>query len=76
MKIAIFTISLGKYDIFFDELYSSVNTNFLSNHEKHFFVFTDKEFTQKENLTQIKQEKLENTSSLDKDKTVRKNYFN
>jgi len=58
MKIAIFTISLGKYDIFFDELYTSVNTKFLPNHEKHFFVFTDKEFTQKENLTQIKQEKL------------------
>jgi hypothetical protein len=58
MKIAIFTISLGKYDIFFDELYNSVNSLFLSNHEKHFFVFTDKFLGKKDNLTQIKQEKL------------------
>jgi hypothetical protein len=58
MKIAIFTISLGKYNIFFKDLYDSVNTKFLPNHDKTFFVFTDTDFFKKDNLIQIKQEKL------------------
>jgi hypothetical protein len=58
MKIAIFTISLGKYDIFFDEFYNTVNDLFLPNHEKKFFIFTDKKFEEKENLVQIEQQKL------------------
>lgn len=58
MKIAVFTISLGKYDIFFNEFYNSVNNLFLPNHEKQFFVFTDKSLEEKDNLTQIKQDKL------------------
>lgn len=58
MKIAIFTISLGKYNIFFNEFYNSVNNLFLPKHKKHFFVFTDKEFEKKNNLTQIEQKKL------------------
>ena len=58
MKIAIFSISLGKYDIFFKDFYESVNKNFLSNHEKTFFLFTDKRFEEKENLIQIEQKKM------------------
>ena len=58
MKIAIFTISLGKYNIFFDEFYSSVNNLFLTNSEKTFFVFTDTKFEEKNNLIQIEQKKL------------------
>ena len=58
MKIAIFTISLGKYNIFFKEFYESVNKLFLPKHDKTFFVFTDYTFENKENLIQIKQEKL------------------
>lgn len=58
MKIAIFTISLGKYDIFFKDFYESVNKLFLPNHEKHFFVFSDKKIDEKPNLTEIPQKKL------------------
>jgi hypothetical protein len=58
MKIAIFSISLGKYDIFFKDFYESVNKNFLPNHEKTFFLFTDKRFEEKENLIQIEQKKM------------------
>jgi hypothetical protein len=58
MRIAIFTISLGKYDIFFNDFYNSVNTNFLPAHDKTFFLFTDKMFESKSNLIQIKQEKM------------------
>jgi len=58
MKIAIFTISLGKYDIFFEEFYNTVNHFFLPKHEKTFFIFTDKKFEEKENLVQIEQRKL------------------
>jgi len=58
MKIAIFTISLGKYNIFFDEFYNTVNELFLPNHDKTFFVFTDTKFNEKSNLVQIEQEKL------------------
>lgn len=58
MKIAIFTISLGKYNIFFDEFYNSVNNLFLPKDEKTFFVFTDTKFEEKDNLIQIEQKKL------------------
>lgn len=58
MKIAIFSISLGKYDIFFEEFYNSVNKFFLPNHEKTFFLFTDKKFENKPNLVQIEQKKM------------------
>ena len=58
MKIAIFTISLGKYNIFFKDLYDSVNDLFLPNHDKTFFIFTDTKFEDKKNLVQIEQNKL------------------
>jgi hypothetical protein len=57
MKIAIFSISLGKYDIFFKDFYESVNENFLPDHEKTFYLFTDKIFEQKDNLIQIETKK-------------------
>jgi hypothetical protein len=58
MKIAIFSISLGKYDIFFNEFYESINHFFLPNHEKNFYLFSDKELESKNNLFLFKQEKL------------------
>lgn len=58
MKIAIFTISLGKYDIFFKDFYESVNEKFLPNHDKTFFVFTDKKFEDRKNIIQIHQDKM------------------
>jgi hypothetical protein len=58
MKIAIFTISLGKYNIFFKDLYDSVNTKFLPNHDKTFFIFTDTNFFKKDNIVEIEQKKM------------------
>jgi len=58
MKIAIFTISLGKYDIFFKDFYESINSKFLPSHEKTFFIFSDKKFEERNNLIQIHQEKM------------------
>lgn len=58
MKIAIFSISLGKYDIFFDEFYRSVNKLFLPKHEKKFFIYTDKDLGDYENVELFQQQKL------------------
>lgn len=58
MKIAIFTMSLGKYDIFFEDFYESINKFFLPSHEKTFYVFSDKELPKKENLRLYHQEKM------------------
>jgi len=58
MKIAIFTISLGKYDIFFEEFYNTINKFFLPNHEKTFYIFSDKELPKKDNLKVFYQEKM------------------
>lgn len=41
MKIGILYICTGKYEKFFDEFFSSFEEKFLTNHEKHYFVFTD-----------------------------------
>ena len=41
MKIGILTICTGKYDVYFDTLYKSLKDNFLTEHDKTFYVFTD-----------------------------------
>lgn len=41
MKIAVFYICTGKYTVFWKEFYLSSERYFLSDHEKHYFVFTD-----------------------------------
>ena len=58
MKIAIFTICLGNYDIFFDDFYESVNNLFLPEHEKTFYVVTDKPLKDRSNLKQYHKEKM------------------
>lgn len=41
MRIAILYICTGKYDIFWEGFYQSSEKFFLTEHEKHYFVFTD-----------------------------------
>lgn len=41
MKIAILYICTGKYDIFWDGFHQSSEQCFLTEHEKHYFVFTE-----------------------------------
>lgn len=41
MKVAILYICTGKYSIFWESFYISVEKYFLSDIEKHYFVFTD-----------------------------------
>lgn len=41
MNIGILYICLGKYNQFFEHFYKSAHENFLINHKKTFFVFTD-----------------------------------
>lgn len=41
--VAILYICTGKYDIFWKEFYESMETFFLLNSEKHYYVFTDAE---------------------------------
>jgi FkbM family methyltransferase len=43
-NIAIIFIGLSKYSLFYDRFYESVQANFLPNINKHFFVFSDKDF--------------------------------
>ena len=49
MKIGLTIIATGNYKLFFDDLYKSVMKNFLPNHEKVFFYFTDS----KDDLTKL-----------------------
>lgn len=58
MKIAIFTMSFGKYDIFFEDLYKSTKQYFLPNIEKKYFLFTDKKFNEENDLIQIHHGKM------------------
>jgi hypothetical protein len=41
MRIAILYICTGKYSQFWEDFYPSAKKNFLNDHQKHFFVFTD-----------------------------------
>lgn len=58
MKINILTICTGKYTVFFDQLYDSCEANLLHGHDKKYFVFTDGEIKDRENVVRIQQEKL------------------
>ena len=58
MKIGILTICTGKYDIFFKSLYESLENNFLIDHEKTYYVFTDGVIPEHEKVVVIQQEKL------------------
>lgn len=41
MKVAILNISIGKYDVFWEDFYRTAEKNFLPKEDKHYFVFTD-----------------------------------
>lgn len=56
-KIGILTICLGKYDIFFEDFHYSFEKNFLKNHEKTYFLFTDSEIKELSNVSKIPEEK-------------------
>jgi hypothetical protein len=49
MKIAILYICTGKYDIFWEGFYQSSEHYFLTEHEKHYFIFTDSASIKAEN---------------------------
>lgn len=57
MKIGILTICLGKYNIFFDDLYYSFEKKFLPAHGKTYYVFSDSEIKEYDNVKKIYQEK-------------------
>lgn len=58
MRIDIITICTGKYTIFFEGLYESSEKYFLPGHEKRYFVFTDGEVIQRDNVVRVEQRKL------------------
>lgn len=62
MKIGILYICTGNYTIFWKDFYLSCEKNFINEHEKHYFVFTDKpeiEFENENiNIHKIYQENL------------------
>ena len=58
MKIGILTICTGKYTIFFDSLYESLEKHFLKGYEKTYYVFTDGEIREEDNVVRIEQTKL------------------
>jgi len=58
-KIAVLTICTGRYNKFFEELYTSFEELFLKNSDKQYFVFTDdKEIKSTHNIRKVYQEKL------------------
>ena len=58
MNIGILTICTGSYNVFFEGLYSSLEKNFLKDHNKTYYVFTDSYIENHENVINITQEKL------------------
>lgn len=56
--INIFTICTGKYIMYFKQFYESCENKFLTNRKKKYFVFTDGELPNYENVVKIHQEKL------------------
>lgn len=53
LKVAILYICTGKYDIFWRKFYKSSEKFFLSDTEKHYFVFTDSEKIKNNNKVHI-----------------------
>lgn len=58
MNIGILIICTGRYRIFFKELYESSEKHFLKNHKKTYYVFTDSEIEEKENVKVFNQKFL------------------
>ena len=60
MTVGIHIIATGRYTLFFDKLYKSIQQHFLTNHTKQFYVFTDKpqDFVSYENCFVTKIERL------------------
>ena len=57
--MAILYIATGKYDVFWSEFYSSCESLFCNNTEKHYFVFTDSEqINNSANVTKVYQDSL------------------
>jgi len=57
-KINIFTICTGKYTMFFDDFYKSCEDKFLKGYQKKYFVFTDGQINNYDNVVRINQSKL------------------
>lgn len=57
-KINILTICTGKYIMYFEQFYKSCQDKFLPNHMKKYYVFTDGELPDYENVVRIEQSKL------------------
>jgi hypothetical protein len=55
MKIGLLLVCTGKYSVFFNTLYDSCEKFFLPNHEKTYYVFTDGEIYDRENIVKIHQ---------------------
>lgn len=53
-KVAILTISTGKYNQLFNDFKNSVFDKFLPEYEKRIFVFTDEKYTENTNVKSIK----------------------
>ena len=58
MKISIFTICTGKYNIFFEDFYKSCEKYFLNDFDKTYYVFTDGDILNSDNIVKIQQDKL------------------
>lgn len=57
-NIGVLIICTGKYQIFFDELYKSCENFFLVGHPKTYYVFTDGDINEYDNVKKIYQENL------------------
>lgn len=58
MNIGILLISIGKYNVFFNDIYESSENFFLTNHKKTYYVFTDGDIINTSNVKKIYQENL------------------
>jgi hypothetical protein len=56
MNIGVLIICTGKYNIFFHDLYESCENFFLKNHKKTYYVFTDNDIPNHDNVVKIHSE--------------------
>lgn len=55
MNIGVLTICTGKYVVFFEELYKSCEKFFMPGHKKTYYVYTDGDIPEHENIKKIDQ---------------------
>lgn len=57
-RVALCVMATGKYDVYAENMIASARTYFLTNHDVHYFIFTDGTITDADDVTRVFQKRL------------------